>query len=562
MKERKAKGIKFLTIFLAAGLIPLIGVTLILGIYCTKLVDQEVGEGEVGKLKAAAYGLNEYFAYDVINNGYVDYDEYADHAYVESLQVADVELTLFKDDTRFLTSLKNADGTYNEGTKANADIYATVKAGNDYIGANVVIGGKKYFVYYTPIYADEAKTQFWGMAFAGVPMTVFETAVSKAVNGIILIAIISAVVLAVVLIVVAMRFSKTINQIVKNVTLFSHGNIGEKEKITSVCKDFDEIGIALDILQEQLSGAVRVIKGTSGELGEAVVKMDNISADNADGATQISGVVEQLATTAQSMAESVQNANAAIINMGEAIDNIAASSDNVSDKSHQMSEDNEAALKDMREVFASNERSVEAISQINEQTAECTEAVSSIRHAADIIADIAGQTNLLALNASIEAARAGESGKGFAVVADNIRVLAEQSDRSVQDIAKSVTDVINKVQKCADMAGDAKGLMEEQQKLVQSVSTGMEQLSAKVSEVAEEITMVSDEVKNLNTAKESVLGNITELSAISEENAASAEEVSVTIENIANGIAGTKDESELMRVMSDNLSEKIQFFNE
>ena len=74
--------------------------------------------------------------------------------------------------------------------------------------------------------------------------------------------------------------------------------------------------------------------------------------------------------------------------------------------------------------------------------------------------------------------------------------------------------------------------------------------------------MVSDEVKNLNTAKESVLGNITELSAISEENAASAEEVSVTIENIANGIAGTKDESELMRVMSDNLSEKIQFFNE
>lgn len=551
---------KFRTLYIAAGVIPALLLTVILGIYSMRIAVKEVQEGELEKLEAASHALGEHFAFDIRENGDVVYDDYADHEYVQLLKDMDIEQTLFKDDVRFLTSLKKDDGSYNEGTTANAEIWAKVKAGSDYTEENVTIGGKKYFVYYTPIYTDSSKKEVWGMAFAGTPMNKVNELQKSIRTSIFTIAMVLLLVVAGILVVISISYTKSIIKVKNNVLQLSEGDISEIEAVSSVCLEFEELGAATSELQSHLADAIGSIKTTSSELGDSVKTVDDLSVSSANGATQITNVVEELATTAQSMAESVQQANAAIIDMGESIDSITSSAGYVSNKALDMKQGNERALKNMQEVYKSNENSVMAISQINDQTIACTEAVNNIKHAAEVIADIASQTNLLALNASIEAARAGESGKGFAVVAENIRVLAEQSDMSVKDIENSVTDVVTKVQVCADMAIDAKNLMEEQQRLVQNVSNGMEELSENVSEVVNDIEHVTKEAEALDEAKGIVLGSISDLSAISEENAASAEEVTATIESIAEGISGTKSESGLMRGMADALKEKIKFF--
>ena len=179
--------IKFKTIVLLGGIVPMIIVGLIIATISISKTTSGLAESRKVTLKSVSYSLKEYFQYDVIANGYVDYEEYADHAYVNNLKSEDIEQTLFEGDTRLLTSIKQADGKYFEGTQAGAEIYAKVKSGQDYYAENVTINNKLYAVYYTPIYSDEGEKNFWGMAFSGIPMSSAQVTINSIRNSVIII---------------------------------------------------------------------------------------------------------------------------------------------------------------------------------------------------------------------------------------------------------------------------------------------------------------------------------------------------------------------------------------
>ncbi len=282
-----------------------------------------------------------------------------------------------------------------------------------------------------------------------------------------------------------------------------------------------------------------------------------------EGREGIDAVTQTVADFAKGATEQAEDAQKAAMNMGSLANEInlsVKSAEHLRGYTSEVSENNTLGVKLISELDEKFKGTKEANASLNKNVGTLTVKSSSIVQITNTIQQIAEQTNLLALNAAIEAARAGEAGRGFAVVADEIRKLAEETSKSTLQIDQIINEILGEIGDTETNMKHANSAIEVSEGVLQKVQSAFEAIEKSMIDTIKQLDNITVSVQNVDQNKDKAIESIDGISAVTEENAAAAEEIYATMDTQADLMRSIQENATDVGKIANTLTEIIQRF--
>ena len=468
------------------------------------------------------------------------------------------DITLYFNGMRLVTTLRN--GAPANGTPADSAIYEKIMKGKTVFLSNVKLYGKEYYVLYQPLVNAD------GTVAGGIGVAKDATDVKKTIAAqtrrITLISIVLLVLAAVLIIFLTTRMVLVMKSTKHFLAKLAQGEFGANPKQKHMKRN-DELG---DIYRS----SVRLQQ----ELRKIVDNIKQSSESLINSANQLTGMAQSTRTTVDSVCNSMRGITDASVSQNEetavAIGNVQGMAneiayisnimDSLTQHANQMSEAEQASETIIHQLNASNEETIDTITNVAEQINALHSSVESIQTAINMIQSIAEETDLLSLNANIEAARAGEAGRGFSVVATQINKLADQSNSTAENVADIIANIIAEADRMVEMMGDVKNKIHKQQEKLDDTMDKSSAVALGVNNSLRDIDTIRNKISVLSQSGDSIQDIVTKLASIAEQNESSTQATMDSALGMSDTMNSLENASESLKDMAHALDESLVRF--
>ncbi len=359
--------------------------------------------------------------------------------------------------------------------------------------------------------------------------------------------------------------------VAKVITDMFHKFLTNVSKIADGSITIENINLPINQNNGKINEIMQSVNKMAVSYAKVISSIENATSELKDVTESFHGLFQKMTESEECMSESVNSISENIIvqakrmqtitseldSISSEIDHISSNVEDLTSSADTMQKCNKSVETYITELIKLNHENSESIEKVREQTELTNKSAMNIRTATEIIASISNQTNLLALNASIEAARAGEAGKGFAVVAEEIRKLADQSRESTEQINESVNELIDNAQFSVEVTQKVTTAFAEQTEKINFTSSLFDSLRTEVNQVAGAIGGIESEIQSLNENKSTILSEVQDVAAISNENETNSKTTLETVFNFENIISDCREATAKITSVSSHLTSNI-----
>ena len=409
---------------------------------------------------------------------------------------------------------------------------------------------------YSPVFNSSHKV----VGVVGVDFSAdwFDEQISSFIRTIFIIALVILVISILVILFLTSRISKsfkTLNNKISDIADGS-GDLTKKIEISSG-DEFEVIAGNMNTFIDQIRDIVSGVKNNVDVSVSDSKELTVITEKATDTMNNLSNAISGVSSGAQQQAEDVNNASDNVRTIVGKLSEMSDTVETAEECTSSMTANSNYVAKTFEELIASIQESMRELETVTREMADVGNFVEEVTNAADVINSIANQTNLLSLNASIEAARAGEAGRGFAVVAEEIGKLAVQSNESSASIKNIMDELKTQTDKTIGLVTKLNDVMSKQETTSMNSKESLTTLFDNINSTKENFEVIRQNVDDINAVCNVLNDSISSLSAISQENASSAEITANACTEITDIINNVSEKADNIKNQSDNLGNMV-----